>query len=85
MHPVEQRLAALLGTLVLLAYLVPFTLLTHVRAWYGAGLFWVLFVIVVAGILIYQTKGWKEAEAQAGAKVQPQPARPTTVHAGSKD
>ncbi|MBE3583163.1 MAG: hypothetical protein IMX01_03495 [Limnochordaceae bacterium] len=84
MHPVERRLAALLGTLVLLAYLVPFTLLTQVKAWYGAGLFWVLFVIVVAGILTYQTKGWKEAETPA-AKVQPQPAHSTTVHAGSKD
>jgi cyanate permease len=46
--------------LVVLAYVVPYTLLSGVDAWYGSFLFWTLFgaVAIAANVLI--TASWRD-------------------------
>ncbi|MEW6045100.1 MAG: hypothetical protein AB1609_01255 [Bacillota bacterium] len=55
----EQRVGAvILLLLVLLAYVVPYTLLSGVRAWYGSFLFWVLFAVAAVGVVAWLTRSW---------------------------
>lgn len=55
----EGRLAGLIGALVVLAVLVPFTLLSGVERVTGAFLFWVLFALVVMALIVVGTRGWR--------------------------
>ncbi|WP_047980426.1 hypothetical protein [Ornithinibacillus contaminans] len=45
---------------ILLAYIIPFTILSDVQAWYGSFLYWGItgIVIIIANVMI--TKGWRE-------------------------
>ncbi|MBP1933814.1 glucan phosphoethanolaminetransferase (alkaline phosphatase superfamily) [Ammoniphilus resinae] len=47
------------GLLILLAYIIPYTILTDVAKWYGSFLLWVLlgFVIILFNIIF--TKDWR--------------------------
>ncbi|WNK19004.1 hypothetical protein P1P91_08915 [Halomonas piscis] len=45
--------------LVLLSYLIPYTLLTRVQAWYGSFLFWTLVGLAVIALNIVMTKDFK--------------------------
>jgi hypothetical protein len=50
----------LMAVLVGLAYVVPYTVLSGVDAWYGAFLFWTLFAVAaIAGILLVAA-GWRD-------------------------
>ncbi len=49
---------ALLAVLILAAYVVPFTLLRNVHAWYGSFLFWSLFALAVIAIIVHLTRDW---------------------------
>lgn len=44
--------------LTVLAYVIPYTLLTDVAKWYGSFLFWIFLTIIVIGINFYLTKDW---------------------------
>ncbi|HSH49272.1 MAG TPA: hypothetical protein VK991_11870 [Halomonas sp.] len=45
--------------LVLLSYLIPYTLLTRVQAWYGSFLFWTLVGLAVILLNILVTRDFK--------------------------
>ncbi|ABE60273.1 MULTISPECIES: hypothetical protein [Chromohalobacter] len=51
---------ALLGALVLAAVIVPYTLLSHVQAWYGSLLFWLLVGVAVVLLNLLVTAAFKE-------------------------
>lgn len=46
-------------SLVLLSYLIPYTLLTRVQAWYGSFLFWTLVGLAVIALNVVMTKDFK--------------------------
>ena len=45
--------------LILLAYIIPYTLLTDVAKWYGSFLFWVVLGLVTIGVNLIITKDWR--------------------------
>jgi hypothetical protein len=45
--------------LILLAYMIPYTVLTNVAKWYGSFLLWVLLGLVIIGVNIIITKDWR--------------------------
>lgn len=47
-------------TLVLLSFLLPFTILSGVDAWYGSFLFWSLATAAVIGINAIVSADWKD-------------------------
>lgn len=49
-----------MALLVLSAYVVPYTVLSHVRAWYGSFLYWVLFAVASIGVVTWLTRRWGE-------------------------
>lgn len=49
----------LLG-LVILGYLVPFTVLSGVEAWYGSFLFWIVFALAAIGLNVAITSRWRD-------------------------
>ncbi|HEY8486837.1 MAG TPA: hypothetical protein VIL11_05530 [Limnochordales bacterium] len=48
----------LLGGLVASAYVVPYTWLRDVTAWYGSFLFWTLFAVAVIVVIALATRRW---------------------------
>lgn len=44
----------------LLSYVVPFTVLRGVDAWYGSMLFWVLGTVVVIGVNAVVSSAWRD-------------------------
>lgn len=55
----ETRLGAvLIVILVFSAYLVPYTVLSGVKAWYGSFLFWTLFAVAAIGVVAWMTRAW---------------------------
>lgn len=46
--------------LVLLAYLVPYTVLSGVDAWYGSFLFWALFGLAAILVNVAITSSWRD-------------------------
>jgi cyanate permease len=59
----ERRVVAWAGAvlvLVLLAYLVPYTLLSRVDAWYGSFLFWMVFGLVAIAAIWAMTRSWRD-------------------------
>ncbi len=50
----------LVGAVVLLCYLVPYRLLSHVPQWYGSFLFWTCAGLVIIAINVFITKDFKE-------------------------
>ena len=46
--------------LMLLSFVIPYTLLRHVDAWYGSFLWWVLVTIVVIGINVVVSSAWRD-------------------------
>ena len=50
----------LIGVIILLCYLVPYTLLSEVDEWYGSFLFWTLATAVVVGINAIVSSAWRD-------------------------
>jgi hypothetical protein len=46
--------------LVVLAYVVPYALLSGVDAWYGSFLFWALFGLAAIAVNVLITRGWRD-------------------------
>ncbi len=46
--------------LVLSAYVVPYTLLSNVDAWYGSFLYWNIFALVAIVIIIAIIRKWRD-------------------------
>ena len=45
--------------LILLAYMIPYTVLTDVSKWYGSFLLWVVLGLVIIVVNIIITKDWR--------------------------
>lgn len=59
----ERRGVSWIGAvlfLVLLAFLVPYTVLSGVDAWYGSFLFWAGFGLVAILVNVAITSSWKD-------------------------
>ena len=52
--------AGVVLALVVLAYVVPYTVLSGVDAWYGAFLFWTVFGFLAIGVIALITSSWKD-------------------------
>lgn len=52
--------AGLLAGLVVLGFVVPYTVLSGVDAWYGSFLFWVVFALVALVVNYLITRGWRD-------------------------
>lgn len=53
-----RALTWVLWALILSAFVVPFTLLRHVSAWYGSFLYWSAFALAVIAIIVRLTRNW---------------------------
>lgn len=56
----EARWAWAIFIMMLLAYIVPYVLLSGVNAWYGSFLFWTLFAFIVIVFNIFMTTDWSD-------------------------
>jgi cyanate permease len=54
----EGKYAVAISIVILLAYIVPFTLLSNVEKWYGSFLFWTVLTVVVIGLNYLLVKDW---------------------------
>lgn len=52
--------AGVVSVLVVLAYLVPYTLLSGVDRWYGSFLFWTVFGLATIAVIWAMTRGWRD-------------------------
>ncbi|MCP1146038.1 hypothetical protein [Lysinibacillus endophyticus] len=55
----ELKWALAILIMILLAYILPYTLLTDVAKWYGSFLIWTVLTCIVIGINFFLTKDWK--------------------------
>lgn len=46
--------------LILLAYIIPFTILTNVQTWYGSFLFWGIIGVLIIFANVMVTRDWRE-------------------------
>lgn len=51
-----------IAVLILAAFVVPFTLLRNVDAWYGSFLFWVVVSALVIAINAIVSRSWRDQE-----------------------
>ena len=51
-----------IAVLILAAFIVPFTLLSDVDAWYGSFLFWVVVSVFVISINAFVSASWRDKE-----------------------
>lgn len=58
-HPRVGWLLAV-AAIIFLSYLLPYTLLRNVDAWYGSFLFWTLATAVVIAINAVVSRDWKD-------------------------
>ena len=49
-----------MGGLVVLGFVVPYTVLSGVDAWYGSFLFWVVFALAALVVNYLITRGWRD-------------------------
>ncbi|MCF3943273.1 hypothetical protein [Oceanobacillus alkalisoli] len=54
----EKVYAVIITSLILSAFVVPYTLLTNVERWYGSFLFWTVLTVIVIGINYLLIKEW---------------------------
>ena len=54
----EKVYAVIITSLILSAFVVPYTLLTNVEKWYGSFLFWTVLTVIVIGINYLLIKEW---------------------------
>jgi hypothetical protein len=52
--------AGVMLTLVASAFVVPYTLLSGVDAWYGSFLFWTIFALISIGVNALIVRRWRD-------------------------
>ena len=55
----EKFWAAVCVILILLSYVIPYTVLSDVFKWYGSFLVWMLLGVVIIGVNLIITKDWR--------------------------
>ncbi|WP_138416705.1 hypothetical protein [Aquibacillus sediminis] len=58
----EKKLGIVLLIIVLLSYIIPYMMLSHVASWYGSFLFWSIAAIVIIIINYLLTRDWGDNE-----------------------
>ncbi|MQA01630.1 MAG: hypothetical protein GEV07_02480 [Streptosporangiales bacterium] len=58
----HRKTVWLVPIIILLCYLVPYTLLRDVDAWYGSMLFWILATAVVIGLNAVISSTWRDEQ-----------------------
>ncbi|WP_282154944.1 hypothetical protein [Cytobacillus gottheilii] len=56
----ELKWALAVLAIVLLGYLLPYTVLTNVEAWYGSFLLWTVLAVIIIMINYILSKNWGE-------------------------
>ncbi len=51
---------ALIGILIVLCFVLPFSVFTNIDAWYGSLLFWCLASLLVIGLCARISARWKD-------------------------
>ncbi|MCH1623720.1 hypothetical protein [Fredinandcohnia quinoae] len=46
--------------LILLAYIIPFTILKNITFWYGSFLLWIILALLIIGINYILVKDWRD-------------------------
>lgn len=59
---------ACIGVLAVLCYVVPYLFLSHVNAWYGSFLFWMVTGVLVILLNLNATRDFKEQDAAIAAQ-----------------
>lgn len=54
----ELKWGLMILLFVLMAYILPYTLLTNVTKWYGSFFVWIILAVIVIGINYFITKDW---------------------------
>ncbi|WP_040979660.1 hypothetical protein [Oceanobacillus jeddahense] len=54
----EKSTAIVIGIIVILAFIIPFTVLKDVEKWYGSFLFWLILTLIVIVCNAILTKDW---------------------------
>ncbi|MFA5565101.1 MAG: hypothetical protein WC184_05340 [Acidimicrobiia bacterium] len=57
---VKRRWLGVIAVLILAAFVVPFTALTNIDAWYGSFLFWTVLTAVVIAINALVSSAWRD-------------------------
>ncbi len=60
MHPYERKWALGIFLFILLAYVLPYTVLSDTAKWYGSFLVWILLTAVVIVFNVFFTRDWGE-------------------------
>lgn len=56
----ELKYGLIIIGIVLLGYILPYTMLSNVAAWYGSFLLWSLLAIIIIIVNYFLTKDWGE-------------------------
>jgi len=63
-HIVQKKISLVcIAILVVLCVLVPYTVLSHVNAWYGSFLFWTVAGLLVIVLNLLATRDFKDPES----------------------
>lgn len=54
----ERNWMLLIAGIILLAYVIPYTVLSQVTAWYGSFLFWCLIGLAAIIVNVFITRDW---------------------------
>ncbi|RLL47789.1 hypothetical protein D8M04_00470 [Oceanobacillus piezotolerans] len=58
----EGKWALTILFIVLLAYVLPYTVFTNIEKWYGSFLLWIILTVIVIIITYFFTKDWGNEE-----------------------
>ncbi|MBP2242805.1 putative Tic20 family protein [Cytobacillus eiseniae] len=56
----ELKWAILISIIILLGYLLPYTVLTNVAEWYGSLLLWTILAVIIIAINYLISRKWGE-------------------------
>ncbi|RDW16421.1 hypothetical protein CWR48_17430 [Oceanobacillus arenosus] len=54
----EWKWALAIFIIILLAYILPYTIFTGVAKWYGSLLLWIVLTLIVIGINYFISRNW---------------------------
>ncbi|MBE4908571.1 hypothetical protein IMZ08_10935 [Bacillus luteolus] len=58
----EVKWGLMIVVIILLGYILPYTVLSNVTAWYGSFLLWTILAIAIIVINYFFTKNWGDSE-----------------------
>ncbi|QOR68709.1 hypothetical protein IM538_11635 [Cytobacillus suaedae] len=58
----EVKWGLMIVVIILLGYILPYTFLSNVTAWYGSFLLWTILAIAIIVINYFFTRNWGDSE-----------------------